>query len=76
LAEGVRNGAVPPDAWDDLVHDKQAFFPYELVSRFLKEGKSPAWIVQKIHHRVGHKRAEEMVRKILNIKAIIAYRMM
>jgi hypothetical protein len=77
LIQEVRSGAVPPNNWDDIPHDKMAFFPYELVERFVKEGKSTEWIVRKIHHRVGgFKRAEEMVRRTLKRKAIIGYRMM
>lgn len=76
LIQEVRSRAIPPNNWDDIPHDKIAFFPYELVDRFVKEGKNTEWIVRKIHHRVGgFKRAEEMVRRSLKRKQIIEYRM-
>lgn len=77
LIQGVRSGAVPPNAWDDIPHDKAAFFPYELVERFVKEGRNPAWIALKIHHRVGgHKRAEKMIARTIKRRKIIEYRML
>lgn len=45
---GARNKAVPPTAWDDLMHDNQCYSPYNVAEHMLQSGLSDCRIVRKL----------------------------
>jgi len=48
---GVRKGAVPPDAWDDIAFDKQVYLPYTVAKGLAKEGYSYGYIVRHVQKK-------------------------
>ena len=36
----IRKGAIPPDSWDDIYHDRQAWQPSKLAWRMFEAGES------------------------------------
>ena len=47
----IRNGAIPPDPWDDISLDSLANMPYKAVERMMKEGKSRELIAKRVSRK-------------------------
>lgn len=60
----IRRGAIPPDPWDDIKVDDQAWIPQKICYRLLDEGATTEEAVKKIKkkfHIPAH-RIREMIR--------------
>ena len=61
--DGIRQGAIPPSAWEDIHYGRQSYAPY-LVTRHMKdEGVSWEDAVKKlkIKFHLRHKQAESII---------------
>ena len=67
----VRNGAIPPDPWDDIGIDPLANMPYRAVERMIKQGESEEFIAQKVSRKfkVPYLRIVEIVKSYHKYKA-------
>ena len=50
-----RYGAVPPDSWDDISPDKQAYLPFKIAMRLRGRGKSFKQIRHTLTNKFGLK---------------------
>ena len=60
----IRNGAIPPDPWDDISHDDQALIPYKVAEKMLKEGKSEEFVAKRMARKfkLSYSRAMDVVK--------------
>lgn len=49
LANNLRS--VPPDPWDDFMHDREALSPYRIAKRLVLNG----WKDEDIERKIAHK---------------------
>lgn len=60
----IRNGAIPPDPWNDISVDPLANVPYRVVGRMIQQGKSEDVIARKVSSRfkIPYLRVVEIIR--------------
>jgi hypothetical protein len=56
LIAGVRNGALPPDSWDDVSLDKHTQIPFRVAEGLRRRGESYPYIVDHIMKKFGIRR--------------------
>ena len=69
----VRNKAIPPDSWDDLVVDRQASVPYKAAAKMIEQGMEDEDIIHRLINKFHLKHSEAKAilnwskkRKVLN----------
>jgi hypothetical protein len=64
--EEVRKGAIPPSAWDDLPHDRQAWAAYLVGRKMAKQGMSDEEILQRLRERwkLTHPQAMRVLKRL------------
>jgi hypothetical protein len=48
LVAGVRNKAIPPNAWDDISYDRQVYLPHKVADGMAAKAESPQNIVRHL----------------------------
>lgn len=64
----IRNGAIPPDPWDDISIDPLANMPYRVIDRMLKEGKNEELVARKVSKKfkIPYLRIIEIIKSYYN----------
>jgi len=59
----IRNKAIPPDAWDDIQHDQQAYVPWRAAERMLDQGLDVDTIVKRLRQKfkLTQRQAEDIL---------------
>jgi hypothetical protein len=64
LVEGVRKAAVPPNAYDDIQHDRQVWQPQHAAREMVKKGMADEEIIRRLRHkwRITQAQAEDLLK--------------
>ena len=53
LVAGARFGSIPPDSWDDIMHDDTCYLPWKISLALHKKGMSNEYIIRHVKNKFG-----------------------